>query len=178
MGDAEDAFGLIPRLGQGRVHFAGVDRREDEKLVAPDNRGGATITLDRRLPLDVVGWAPLDGRLGRGGDAIGIRSAPVMPVVGLGLLKLIRMRLAKRERRGDQAKRCERGDFVQCHFLFIHFRFIRQIPSLRIWVGVTHRTKGNRILPLFCPVHAAIRSLSMIAETVLGFQCLRRVLVR
>jgi hypothetical protein len=32
------------------------------------------------------------------------------------------MRLAKRERRGDQAKRCERGDFVQCHFLFIHFR--------------------------------------------------------
>ena len=122
VGDAKDALGLILRLGKGRIHFAGVDRREDEKLVSPDNRGGATITLDRRLPLDVVGWAPLDRRLGRGGDSVGIRSAPVMPVVGLGLLKLIRMRLAKRERRGDQAKRCERGDFVQCHFLYFHFR--------------------------------------------------------
>ena len=66
VGDAKDALGLILRLGKGRVHFAGVDRREDEKLVAPDNRGGATITLDQSLPLDVVGWAPLDRRLGRG----------------------------------------------------------------------------------------------------------------
>lgn len=39
MGDAKDTLGLILRLGEGRIHLAGVDRREDEKLVAPDNRG-------------------------------------------------------------------------------------------------------------------------------------------
>ena len=122
VGDAEDAFGLILRLGQGWVHFAGVDRTENEQFVAPDDRGGTAVALDRHLPLDVVGWAPLDGRLGRGGDAVGIRPAPVMPIARLGLLKLIRMHLAKRKRRGDQAKRCERGDFVQCYFLFFHFR--------------------------------------------------------
>ena len=122
MSDAEHALGLILRPGQARVYFAGVDRREDEKLVAPDNRGGTAVTLDRPLPLDVVGWAPLDGRLGRGGDAVGIRSTPVMPVVRLGFFKRIRQRLAKRKSRGDQAMRCERGDFVQCHFLYFHFR--------------------------------------------------------
>ena len=39
----------------------------------------------------------------------------MLPVVGLGLLKLIRMRLAKRERRGYQTKHCERDDFIQRH---------------------------------------------------------------
>ena len=102
MSDAEHAPGLILRPGQARVYFAGVDRREYEKLVAPDNRGGTAVTLDRYLPLDVVGWAPLDGRLGRGGDAVGVRPAPVMPVVRLGFLKLIRMRLAKRKRMGTR----------------------------------------------------------------------------
>ena len=118
MCDAKDSLWLILRLGQARVYFAGVDRCEDEKLVAPDNRGGTAVTLDRRLPLDVVGWAPLDGRLGRGGDSVGIRSAPVMPVVRLGLLKLIRMRLAMEKHWGDQGKRCDRGaiGFFQCHF--------------------------------------------------------------
>ena len=116
--DVKDSLWLILRPGQARIYFAGVDRREDEKLVAPDNRGGTAVTLDRRLPLDVVGWAPLDGRLGRGGDSVGIRSAPVMPVVRLGLLKLIRMRLAMEKRCRDQGKRCDRGafGFVQCHF--------------------------------------------------------------
>ena len=103
MSDTEHALGLILRPGQTRVYFAGVDRREDEKLVAPDNRSGTAVTLDRHLPLDVVGWAPLNGRLGGGGDTVGIRSTPVMPVARLGLLKLIRMRLAKGKRCGDQA---------------------------------------------------------------------------
>ena len=101
--DTEDTLRLILRPGQCRVHFAGVDRREDEKLVAPDVRGGTAVALDRCLPLDVVGWAPLDGRSGCGGDAVGIRPAPVMPIARLGFLKLIRMRLAKRKRCGDQA---------------------------------------------------------------------------
>ena len=101
--DTEDTLRLILRPGQCRVHFAGVDRCEDEKLVAPDDRGGTAVALDRRLPLDVVGWAPLEGGLGGGGDTVGIRSTPVMPVVRLGFLKLIRMRLAKGKCCGDQA---------------------------------------------------------------------------
>ena len=103
MCDTEDTLRLILRLGQCRVHFSGIDRCEDEKLVAPDDRGGTAVTLDRRLPLDIVGWAPLEGGLGCGGDAVGIRSTPVMPVARLGFLKLIRMRLAKGKRCGYQA---------------------------------------------------------------------------
>ena len=95
MSDAEHALGLILRSGQGRIHFASVEHSQEEQFVIPNDRGGTAVALDRDFPLDVVGWAPLDGRLGRGGDAVGIRSTPVMPVVRLGFLKLIRTRLAR-----------------------------------------------------------------------------------
>ena len=134
MRDAEDPLRLILRPRQAGINFIGVDCRKEEQLVLPDYRRGTAVSLDRDLPLDVVGWAPLDGRLGRGGDAVGIRSTPVMPVVWLGLLKLIRKPLAKRKCRGDQAKRCERGDFVRCHFLYFHFLLIQCVVRLLLIV--------------------------------------------
>ena len=118
MSDTEHALGLILRPGQARVYFASVDRREDEKLVAPDDRGGTAVALDRCLPLDVVGWAPLEGGLGCGGDAVGIRSTPVMPVVRLGLFKGGNLR-------GDRGKR-EAEHYGEEGMVRFHYSFKSQ----------------------------------------------------
>ena len=57
-------------------------------MIAPDDRRRAAETGNRDLPLDVLVLAPSDGRLGGGGAAGGIGSAPLMPVAGLGLLEI------------------------------------------------------------------------------------------
>ena len=88
MSDAEHALRLILRARQRGIHFAGIDGCEDENLVAPNDRRGAAVALDGDFPLDIFIFAPLRWRLGGARNARGAGPAPVMPVVGLGFLKI------------------------------------------------------------------------------------------
>ena len=84
--EARVRFGQLVRLG----FPVGLHGREDEDLVIPDDRRGASGARQFGLPLDVAertllagsGRVPLDGRIrGRRGHAIGGRPAPARPVV-------------------------------------------------------------------------------------------------
>ena len=88
MGDAKDPLGLVFGFGQGGVDFSGIDGCKDENFVAPDNRRGTAVAINRFLPLDILIFTPVYWRFGGGRGSGGIGSTPVMPVVGFGLGKI------------------------------------------------------------------------------------------
>jgi hypothetical protein len=57
------------------------DGRLDEHAVIPNDRSRHALTRNLRLPLDVVGLAPDDGRICFGRDSGGERAAPLRPVL-------------------------------------------------------------------------------------------------
>ena len=116
--DAEDALGLILRLGQGRVDFAGVDRSGDEYLVAHDDGSAGALAFDLCFPAQVAGFAPFQRRSGRRGNAIVLRPTPLVPVVGG------RLCLSDRQREYRKAEYQESRE--DSHgFVYLVVRFVR-----------------------------------------------------
>ena len=99
--DAEHALRLILRPRQRGIHLAGIDGGEDENLVAPNDRRGAAVAVNGDFPLDILFLAPLSGRLGGGRNARGAGPAPVMPVVGLGFFKRVKIGGGRGEREAE-----------------------------------------------------------------------------
>src|SRR5690606_13712650 len=64
--------------------FARVDGGEDVDAISPDDGARAAAAGDDRFPFDVLLRAPLERRLGRGGDAGHFGAAPLGPVLVVG----------------------------------------------------------------------------------------------
>ena len=88
VGNPKDALGLIFRFGKGWIDFSGIDGCKDKDLVAPNDGRGTAISINGDLPLDILIFIPVCWRFGGGRGAGGIRSTPVMPVIGLGLWEI------------------------------------------------------------------------------------------
>ena len=71
-------------LRQQGINDARVDRRQHEDPLLPDDRGRTSTSFDRHFPADVLFLAPLDRRVGRPRDAVGVRATPLVPVLQLG----------------------------------------------------------------------------------------------
>lgn len=116
--DAEDALGLVFRLGQGGVDFASVDRGGDEYPVAHDDGSAGAFASDFSSPCEILFFAPFQRRSGRRANAIVLRPTPLVPVVGG------RLGLSDRQREYREAEYEEsREDFHG--FVYLVFRFVR-----------------------------------------------------
>src|SRR5262249_43969749 len=82
---ADGAFPALLAVGasadQDEVVAVGAGQ---EEAVAPEDGRRAAHPRYGQLPDDVLVGAPLDGDLGRVGDAVVVRAAPLGPVVGAG----------------------------------------------------------------------------------------------
>ena len=80
--DPEDPLRLVLRFRQRRIDLAGVDCGREEHLVPPDDGATRAAAFDFGLPAEVLILAPLQWRLRRAGDAVILRAAPLVPIVG------------------------------------------------------------------------------------------------
>jgi hypothetical protein len=58
-------------------------RHVEENTLAPDNRRRSAARRGRKLPRDTLGDGPLERKTALGADPVGLRSAPLRPVLGV-----------------------------------------------------------------------------------------------
>jgi hypothetical protein len=83
MRNAEDTFWLVFRFGPFRIDTSGVDCRQDENFVSPDDGRRVAFAVDRDFPLNVLVFAPFNRGLCRATDSVCFRTSPLVPVDAL-----------------------------------------------------------------------------------------------
>ncbi len=79
--DPEGTTRLLLGWRHAIIDPVGLDRREDEDAVAPDDRRRAPLAGDLGLPDDVAIDTPLDRRIAVRSHTVGRRTSPLVPVV-------------------------------------------------------------------------------------------------
>ena len=92
---------LTARVRSLRSGFRpGGDGRENEDLIVPEDRCGASSPRDSHLPLHMIGLAPLDRWVGVGSHSVGLWAPPARPLrCSIRLQREPGIRQAARERR-------------------------------------------------------------------------------